>query len=369
MLARTLLIAGMAFGIVSVASAIELAPAGSIDVTPAAPHDTAKKAKKQARNMSGLLCPAADWCLLVSDELLGMHRLRVDRSADVPKLSYDKALTLSQPPAELLATLGIGELEELDLEALAGSADKVIFIGSHANKRKKGDKNPVSHLVAIADSAALASNAAVPAQWSSLDGLFAGIDELKAALNTPLQCRGINIEGATVFGDELLIGLRSPTVDPDGSKPGAYVVSTPIDGLAGGDFSGAALHPLPLDAPFIGIRSMETIGDKVLIVTGDAGVNDLPHEVLGCTENINKEDPSRPFQLRVWKPDGGNQLESGVLAEFPPEDAEDPDPEDSGKAKVEGIALAAQAGNAVSLFVVYDGVSKAFRLDGIELPQ
>ena len=47
--------------------------------------------------MSGIFCPEADWCLVVSDELKGLHRLKVDRTGELPQLSYDTALTFDPP--------------------------------------------------------------------------------------------------------------------------------------------------------------------------------------------------------------------------------------------------------------------------------
>lgn len=371
MLARMLAIAGMTLGLVSAASATELASAGAIAVTQVAPYDTPKKARKQGRNMSGLLCPAADWCLLVSDELLGMHRLKVDRSAGRPTVSYDVAVALEPPPPELLASVGVGALEELDLEAVAADGSQAIFIGSHANKRNKGTANPASHLIALVELDALGGSTAVPAKWTSLNGLFQRQGMFPDSLDRALQCRGINIEGATILDGRLLIGLRSPSRDPDGNGAGAYVISTPVAGLPEQDFSDARLHELSLDSPFIGIRAMETVGDTVLLVTGDSGVNDAEQPIAGCPENINREDPSRPFRLRAWKPgaDADAQLAPGILAEFPVKQAEDPDSTETSVAKVEGIALAGEDGGAVSLLVVYDGISEVFELDGVELPQ
>jgi hypothetical protein len=358
-------------GLTPGATGSEPAVVGTIDVAKVPPYDKPKKNFGQSHNMSGLFCPGPDWCVMVSDELKGIHRLKVDRSGDLPAVSYDVALTLDPPSPAFLGGHGMAgnEMKELDLEAIASAGNKVIFVGSHANKRNSGEPNPTAHLVAIADLDALKANAAVAAEWTSLDGLFRRADMFPDALYRQLQCGGINIEGATVFEGDLLIGLRSPTRGTKGFDPGAYVVSTPLAGLVEEDFSEARLHVLATEAPFIGIRAMATIGDTVLMVTGDAGVNDLEDEIPECGANLNMEDPARPFQLRAWKPKEGDRLKPEVLFVFPEREEQEFESTETSLAKVEGIALAGEAGATVSLFVVYDGSAHIFYLPEITLPQ
>ena len=147
--------------------------------------------------------------------------------------------------------------------------------------------------------------------------LFRRADMFPDALYKQLQCGGINIEGATVFEGDLLIGLRSPTRGTNGFDPGAYVVSTPLDGLVGRRLLRSRSARSSDEAPFIGIRAMETIGDTVLMVTGDAGVNDLEGRDPRMRSQSQQGRPGRPFQLRAWKPKEGDHLRPEVLFVFP----------------------------------------------------
>ena len=251
-------------GSVSGGLAAELVEVGNVILPPDSPiYDTDKKRREQSGNLSGLFCPAADWCVVVSDEKRGLHRLDVARGSDKPVVSYAAGLKLEWPSEEFFGAHGIDEKpKELDLEAVASTDDTVFFIGSHANKRKKGDKNPGSHLIAIASVSDLKSNTELPAKWTSLNKLFKKDGILGDVLDKQLQCGGLNIEGATVAGADLLIGVRIPSRGTDGTNSAAYVVSTPVAGLLNEDFSGAKLHALPTDQPFIGIRAMETVGRR-----------------------------------------------------------------------------------------------------------
>src|SRR5262245_4592786 len=112
---------------------VKLYVAGVIEVPKAAPYDKNGDADGQSHNMSGLFCPPdADWCLMVSDELRGFHRLKVDRSGKRPKVSHDAALQLILPSVEFLDQHGLEQkhLKELDLEGIADVGDDVIFVGS-----------------------------------------------------------------------------------------------------------------------------------------------------------------------------------------------------------------------------------------------
>ncbi len=324
----------------------------------------------QSHNMSGLLCPAADWCLLVSDELRGVHRLKVERNADnLPNVRYDAAIDLGEPSEAFQASHGLTGLDELDLEAIASDGNMAYFIGSHANKRKSGKYNAGSHLVAIAGLSDLRSNSAVPAKWVSLDGLFKRNDMFPNALGKELQCGGINVEGATIAGADLLIGLRSPTRLEGGGAPAAYFISVPLGDLLSEKFDDAKLHVVPTTEPFIGIRAMETVGDAVLVVTGDAGVNDLPKKKPSdpprtCDSNLNKEHPDRPFQLRLLKSKESDAFATEPLMTFEPVKEKDFKKKPI-VAKLE--AIAADPARPDGLFVIYDGSDTVQYLTGVTL--
>src|SRR5262245_40212006 len=122
---RAFLIAAVAVVLVrSEAAGADLDSVGTIKVKETAIYDSNKKRLKQSRNMSGLLCPASDWCLLVSDEKIGIHRLKVDREGGAPTVSYDTAISLQKPKQELLDALHVEDFDEVDLEAVAGVGDK-----------------------------------------------------------------------------------------------------------------------------------------------------------------------------------------------------------------------------------------------------
>ena len=76
----------------------------------------------------------------------------------------------------------------------------------------------------------------------------------------------------------------------------------------------------------------------MVAITGDAGVSDLEDDDGNvvepeCGANLNKEDPARPFQLRVWKPGTGDAFAAEPAITFDPvKDS------DGNLAKLEAIA-------------------------------
>ena len=89
----------------------------------------------------------------------------------------------------------------------------------------------------------------------NLDKLFQKGGMFPDALYNQLQCGGVNIEGAPVFDGNLLIDALA-THRIDGPFPSAFVISTPLAGLASEDSPAAPLRVLPKrKLPLIGIHS------------------------------------------------------------------------------------------------------------------
>ena len=326
---------------------------GKIVVPVGGPYKKKEKALKQSLNMSGLICIGKDRALMISDEGVGLHRLRIDRGSSGPRVSHEAVLDMS-------VSDDLGAEPELDLEAVAPWGDWLLLVGSHANERKKGGVNPAAHNIWMVDANAVLSDKPLKARRASLDPLFRRWQRLGAALYAQLQCGGVNIEGAAVLGDRLYVGLRSPVREGVDVDPAAFVISTPVKGVMDGDFSDARLHKLSTDEPFIGIRDMETVGSSVLLVTGDSGVGDLETGTTPqCGANINRAESKRPFELRLWTPGKGDRMKPRVRHRFETIPASGKDAAGE-PAKVEGIARDPARDDA--FFVVYDGSPAVYYL-------
>ncbi|APH73275.1 DUF3616 domain-containing protein [Aquibium oceanicum] len=258
------------------ASASELIDAGEVEVPYEPPYKKKKANFEQRTNISGMFCPHANWCVAVANELRGVHRFRIVRDGEnLPTLVHDAAIDIGEPPPEFLEEHGLsGALDEFDLEAVAGNDDVVLLVGSHARKRKKGIYNSGSHLVGILATSDLEKDVQVNARWVTLDALLKREDMAGGAFDKQLQCGGLNIEAATIFGDRLLIGLRSPHGTYE-QLHGVLVISTELSGLENENFTNARKHLLATGQPFIGIRALETVDESVFVITGDAGTSDL----------------------------------------------------------------------------------------------
>jgi hypothetical protein len=107
----------------------------------------------------------------------------------------------------------------------------------------------------------------------------AGSPELDWAVDRTLQCGGLNVEGLERIGEDLYFGLRSPSERAEGI---AYVISAPVAVFFKEEkpaMGAAKLHKIKFVGPDgkpvqgIGIRDMHALNGKVILLTGDAGVN------------------------------------------------------------------------------------------------
>ncbi|MEI9899794.1 MAG: DUF3616 domain-containing protein [Hyphomicrobium sp.] len=113
---------------------------------------------------------------------------------------------------------------------------------------------------------------------------------------------GLNIEGLAVQGDQLIIGLRGPSIDGR-----AFLVRTDIGPLfAGGDGTVApSSTTIPIAVPEgTGIRDLATLPDgRLLLLLGPAQEQGMPYSLARI------ELP--------WSPDLGVPIKLETLAELP----------------------------------------------------
>ena len=180
--------------------------------------------------------------------------------------------------SEFLGNQGKKKAKEADLEAAAQLGDRVFWIASHG-RNSKGKATPerqrlFATTVVMRDGKVVITPVGKPYR-ALLDDLvkdasLAKFDLQSAAQLAPKAPGGLNIEGlaATPEG-HLLIGFRSPAI---GGKALIVPLQNPgevIDGKA------AKLGtPVELDLQGLGIRSIERVGDRYVIIAGATGAND-----------------------------------------------------------------------------------------------
>lgn len=193
-----------------------------------------------------------------------------------------------------------GRPKEVDIEAAARVGDRIYWIGSHT-RDSGGDKESSRHRFFATD-IGKASGAPpfilkpTPAYTDLLKDLVEQLRGLEdATKRSPEAADGFNIEGlAAAPGGELMIGLRNPR--PDGR---AIVVpltnpAAVVDGK--GKIKARFGTPERLDLGKRGIRSIEYVGERYVIVAGPFG------------------DDDNDFALYTWSGPGGPapRRESGV---------------------------------------------------------
>lgn len=150
--------------------------------------------------------------------------------------------------------------------------DRIYWIASHS-RNSEGNKRPSRHRLFATEVAAQAGQVTVTPvgapYFHLIEDLLAAtqlqtLRLAEAAKLRPESENGLNIEGLAATPDGgLLIGFRNP-------RPGGNALVVPLDNpsevVAG---SRARLgQPIELDLGGLGIRSLERVGDRYLIVAG-----------------------------------------------------------------------------------------------------
>jgi hypothetical protein len=198
-----------------------------------------------------------------------------------------------------------GRPKEVDIEAAARVGDRIYWIGSHA-RDSGGDKESSRHRFFATDIGRVAGAPPfilkpTPAYTDLLKDLVEQLPGLKEATEqSPEAAGGFNIEGmAAAPGGELMIGLRNPR--PDG-KAIVVLLTNPaavVDNNARPRFG----TPERLDLGKRGIRSIEHVGGRYVIVAGPFG------------------DSDNDFALFTWSGPGGPapRRETVALGDLRPE--------------------------------------------------
>jgi len=254
-------------------------------------------------NVSGATCFNGTDCLVVADELIAVQRIQL--SEDLKSYTVGKTFERTFPacldPEQ-------GNCPEWDLEALARNGQRVFVAGSMGFKRKKvkfdEDRWVVAGFNVGPDGSPSSTVAQVQNSHRVLSHLFAGhTPDISKYVDKPLQCSGLNIEGLAHLNGNLVFGLRSPSDRANGI---GYLVEAPANSVLTGDGTPKAklhvLHFKNADGSAIanvGIRALERIGARLIIVTGDSGVADSERATSAAT--IMGVDARHGSTARNWR--------------------------------------------------------------------
>jgi hypothetical protein len=304
------------------------------------PHKFIGKNGKAARDLSGIACAPGQGvrhCLVVDDEGDSAQRATLDGTSfaagdPVPLVGESEGDVTFGTLLEVGCPNGDGKFGELDGEAVAFAAPYYYVVGSHGCSRKKGEFRASSFILARLSNE----------QQGSVETTFRLADVLRHASTVSTYFgkdldseNGLNIEGLAVSGDQLIIGLRGPSIDGR-----AFLVRTDIDPLfAKGDGPGApSSTPIPISVPEgTGVRDLTTLADgRLLLLLGPAQEQGLPYRLARI------ELPSSP--------DFDVPIKVETLAELPESAVDDT------VGKAEAIVVLNETAAELELLVLFDGL-------------
>jgi hypothetical protein len=265
------------------------------------PHKFIGKDGKAARDLSGIACApgqAARHCLVVDDEGDSAQWATLDGTSivagdPVPLVGESEGDVTFVTRPEVGCPNGDGKFGELDGEAVAFAAPYYYVVGSHGCSRKKGEFRASSFILARLSNE----------QQGRVETTFRLTDVLRHASTVSAYLgkdldgeNGLNIEGLAVQGDQLIIGLRGPSIDGR-----AFLVRTEIGPLfAKGDGPAPSSMTIPIAVPEgTGIRDLTMLPDgRLLLLLGPAQDQGLPY-TLARIELPSSPDLNVPIKVET----------------------------------------------------------------------
>jgi len=288
-----------------------------------------------AMDLSAVVCmpasSAARRCYFVDDETKVVQPgIFVDNAitpgapiAVIPDAPPQSAF--GAPPNQTRCPAGPAAFRDLDGEGLALSRDYLYVVGSHGCGRNSNRFRASSFLLVRAPIDA-AGSLGTPQHSYRLAEALAAHPVLAPYFARAITAEnGLNIEGVTIDGDQLVFGLRAPVIDG-----AAFVVSAPVSALFGTGPVELTLRRLAL-GPNAGIRELAMLsGGDLLVLAGPA--QDQPGDFALVTF-----DQSGRVRARTPLP--------ALLAA------------DGIPAKAEGLAVLETRAHEIDVLVVYDGLA------------
>ena len=304
------------------------------------PHKFIGKNGKAARDLSGIACAPGQTvrhCLVIDDEgdsaqwatLEGMSFVAGDPVLLVGESDGD--VTFGVRP-EVNCPGGDGAFGEVDGEAVAFAAPYYYVVGSHGCSRNKSEYRASSFILArLSDE----PQGKVETTFRLTD-VLRHADTVSAYFGKNLDGdTGLNIEGLAVQGDQLIIGLRAPSIDGT-----AFLVRAEIGPLFAKDVGSGAPSSttIPIAVPEgMGIRDLTALTDgRLLLLLGPAQEQAMPYS-LARLELPSNPDLDVPIKVET-------------LAELPEIVS------DGTTGKAEAVVVLTEAAAELEVLVLFDGL-------------
>lgn len=320
---------------------------------------------KMTENLSGAVCATPQGCIVVADSMIGLQAIKIDPGQ--PRYEAGRNF-IELFGAYCKDVEDEHACQNWDLEGIARDGETVYFTGSLGVRKSSAKRQStrwtvveIVHPEGDAKVRRLATR-----RTGTLDGLFPESEpDLDRYVDKPLQCGGVNVEGFAFLDGRLYFGLRSPAARNHGI---AYVVAARPDRVFGSGpkkDSKRKVYSLRFrkkdGSPRgnIGIRALERFGDRLIIATADAGVDDVKEKhrhrlVKRCRRLVADaipanlaEDPRMRGRLWIWSPGKSDPVEIGRI-----------DGGDYKRKKLEGVAVLKADGNRADLLLVFDGLDE-----------
>jgi hypothetical protein len=255
-----------------------------------------RRLEDAAKNVSGIDCISGEKstfsCIAIADKEIGITEFSLKRDED-----GDLSCVSGEPLAPERFGCLPGNLDgDREFEGVSLSRDNMIAATSMSMSRGKAKKTKWSLFRDSPDKCEAMGRGALVAFIKST-----GSADLEWSIDRTVQCGGLNVEGFERMDGELYFGLRSPDIRAEGI---AYLIQAPESAfftdkpmppgtakLSKVKFIGADGKPVV----GIGIRGIDGVNGKLILLTGDAGVKGSD---LAIARSKEKEKPGCPDLMK-----------------------------------------------------------------------
>lgn len=316
-----------------------------------------KKKHEPATDISGIACMPPKGmrriCLVINDEnhnaqfaAIENDRLVAGQSID---LIGDKPDQKSRGAPPTITCEANGKFKDLDGEGVAYAEPYFYVVGSHGCSRNQNELRLSSFLLARVrvDSegrpagsdgkplSAADSSQAVETSWRVSDLLGRAGKAGDFFGKNPKSDNGLNIEGLTVDGDTIWLGLRAPVIKGKNVDEAFLVRGSVADLFRDGHDRATVFHDVvPLGLDGLGVRDLATLpGGRLLILAGAA------------------HGPEVPFKLFVFN----SATKSDLVGTLPAVDGPGKDNKNE-LGKAEAVTVLAATPERASIVILFDGL-------------
>jgi hypothetical protein len=293
---------------------------------------------RTAQDVSGIACARFSvstsplLCLVINDQNKSAQLATIEDNVltpgrEVPLIVSSPKAAFGVPPEKHDCTGGTKKFKDLDGEGVAYSDSTFYVVGSHGCSRKDDEFRTSSFILSRIRLESEDDAFEIDHTYRLAEAL-ASAELVGRYFAKPLAHGGVNIEGITVLGSNLLVGLRAPSLEGE-----AFIAIAKVADLFSPKQDGT-----PITSRVLRLR----LG----VDTGIRDLTNLPDGRILVLAGPTRDEANVPYGFYTIEVESGTVTPLGSLEDVP---------NGADRAKAEAVTVVGSEGNQVRLLVLFDG--------------